>query len=378
MPLPNPAVLNAFLTTYKEIREAKWGSVTNRLVSYLGSYAGQDIPGDRKSECEKLEDRFNNVKTAQEWLEVVHELDEKAQIASKQAKLDSSLLAETLHAIRSYIIAMLKYKPKPIAGEKSKESAPENTLDMFNAEIDRLLEEKTSIETKIRQNRDRCADSSVIDALKENKRQILMKLVHLNHSDSIYEANDLGFLPATSLLYPNRADRLDTSPYRTREHAVNASVNPSVPWYYQRAYYFIFYNKSFFEKTRKEFRAYLKDAVKNALKKREVDIEAILLDENIEEQEEIETKELPLETDQTTALAPVPSEIEKPISNEEPSAAQMPQRLFHRRPRSASPPPRSESPAPAIEEGDDRPETNGEFAFDHDNLEVDNEQKLGM
>lgn len=271
MPLPNPKVLNAFLDQYIAIRQDTWSSAINSAVSSVAKYAvGVDIQGDRINECEQLKIRFNNTKEIGEWIEIIHDLSKKAKEANHQIYTsDSSLLCETLHAIRSYIVAIMKYTPKSKDTDSTK--SEDITKKAFESVIEKLLDKIQKKSQKIRANQKRSADPSSINELKEEKNRTLLMLANLNHQDSIFDAGELNLFDG--LKFPGRNDKKLTS-----NDKVNNSINPNIPWCYQRAFYFIFYEKHFFQHTKKAFKDFLRDALNNPEEVNPVDVEEVLFD----------------------------------------------------------------------------------------------------
>src|SRR5688572_14738298 len=99
MPFPNPRVLTSFLREYLYYRQNNtWNTTTSMITSYV-----RDDKQIKTSQCFKVNRHFYNtesLKSLSGWVELVFNLGEQGRQGSR--------FAETLQAIRSYIIACLK------------------------------------------------------------------------------------------------------------------------------------------------------------------------------------------------------------------------------------------------------------------------------
>lgn len=269
MPLPNSKVLIALLEEYKKNRSEKWVAPIEGTVSnFAKSVFGLDIPGDRRSQCQRLEHRFAEANNVEDWINVLDEIGRAIKEAEGQLYWSrESLFAETLHAIRSYIVALLKYQPK--------DNQVEDTREEFYNLIDDIKLKLEQQKIAIEQERHRGLDAVRVDELIKEKNLTLRQLAFLGDENAIFDAVDLNLFPRDRYEYPDR----DTRRRIEQLHSLSPdSVNVNKPLYLQDKYYYIFYAKNFFKQTNLSFREFIQKASMEEHHVNMVDIEEILFE----------------------------------------------------------------------------------------------------
>jgi hypothetical protein len=100
------SILKEFLNTYKEKKNKENLHNSSNPLQYLSSAFGGSDPDEVNIWCKNLETLFNGtLQTRDEVKAVIYALVKYAELAQVKTWIHESTFAETLHAIRSYLIA---------------------------------------------------------------------------------------------------------------------------------------------------------------------------------------------------------------------------------------------------------------------------------
>ncbi len=205
MSFPNTRVLTSFLREYLLMRQADWNSTTGKLKACV-----RDDPAQKSATCLGINRKFNEMQpnSVKSWISLAIELGEEAR--------ETSLLSETMQAIRSYII------------EKLLDS--KDTKDDFIKYRDALLNETDNL------------DKEIFKAIEAKKsRKDVLKLEKHYH-DNLLKLSDLGDMKAVATASRARLfSNLQQPDLSNCTPAVSKQLNENIPYYYHEGFYRIYY-----------------------------------------------------------------------------------------------------------------------------------------
>lgn len=280
MSLPDILVLNRFLDDYLEIRETTWNSTTETLLNagtqikdagrqvlskisaslptFFSSSSSSSSTQTKEEEtaesqtnkkiktniCHSFKTLFSEVKTIKDWIKIILDLGEQARKAQQRSK--SSLLGQTLHAIRTYIIHHIHNEAE------------------FTAYILELRQKKEGLDQQIAQKQ---LKSRWVKNLIIERDTALYELADLGDDLAIFEAARFGLF--NTLQFPLEETCHELS--HTSELAPEPEINIYKPWYYQRNH-FIRYHEDNIKPLRMES---FGDFEQRALKKGKLIVKAL-------------------------------------------------------------------------------------------------------
>lgn len=222
MPLPNPKVLDGFITLYERLRQKDnkpmsmagkaYNAVVNTATAMIGGNTDQQI----MTICTGMKNKFQDKVTVEKWLEVAHDL---AKVAADAQNAKSpffirlgltepdSKLCNTLHAIRTYIIQQI--------------ITDIDLYSEYHSIVTKELQTLDKLKEKIIATREEHNDVTELSVEIANK---LLKLAHLGHRPSIHEAIDRKLLEDLPRLHDSTSN---------------------MPTAFYDNYYLMFYNEQF-------------------------------------------------------------------------------------------------------------------------------------
>lgn len=208
-----PTLLNFFLDAYLTERKPTWEAPTQTVLQVIESGRNWLFntpklnPVELEEQCEVLKQRFSQAHHAAEWINVILDLEKGASARQQLQVMSESLFSDTLHAIRSLIVAKLQDQAGPYYHD-------------YKQYIDKLLVEKKSLKDKIYQKQ---LKGMPIKGENQELSATLIKLAALGHSKSIFIGQERGILGGFRL------------------PLAGSDANPYFPECYDARYYVKFY-----------------------------------------------------------------------------------------------------------------------------------------
>lgn len=205
MSFPNTRVLTSFLREYLLMRQPDWNSTTGKLKACV-----RDDPAQKSATCLGINRKFNEMehKSLKCWISLAIELGEEAR--------ETSLLSETMQAIRSYIVAKLM---------DSKE-----TRDDFIKYRDALFAETDNL------------DKEIFKAMEAKKSRKDVAKLEKHYHDNLLKLSDLGDMKAVAIAARSKLfSALQHPDLSNCSPSVSKQLNENIPYYYHEDFYRIYY-----------------------------------------------------------------------------------------------------------------------------------------